>query len=60
LQNRVTEHRIGLTLYTLPQVMEGNIDVIITALQKADYEEKLAALTGQVYLPARAAAIDED
>ena len=60
LQNRVTEHRIGLTLYTLPQVMEGNIDVIITALQKADYEEKLAALTGQVYLPARAAVNDED
>ena len=56
----MTEHRIGLTLYTLPQVMEGNIDVIITALQKADYEEKLAALTGQVYLPARAAANDED
>ena len=60
LQNRVTEHRIGLTLYTLPQVMEGNLDVIITALQKADYEEKLAALTGQVYLPVRGAMNDED
>lgn len=60
LQNRVTEHRIGLTLYSLPQIMEGDIEVIITALQKADYEEKLAALTGQVYLPVRAAANDED
>ncbi len=60
LQNRVTEHRIGLTLYTLPQVMEGDLDAIITALQKADYEEKLAALTGQVYLPVRAGAADED
>lgn len=60
LQNRVTEHRIGLTLYTLPQVMEGQIDPIITALQKADYEEQLAALTGQVYLPVRSAANDED
>jgi peptide chain release factor 1 len=60
LQNRVTEHRIGLTLYSLPQVMEGEIDPIIAALQKADYEEKLAALTGQVYLPARAASADED
>ncbi len=60
LQNRVTEHRIGLTLYTLPQVMEGELDAIITALQKADYEEKLAALTGQVYLPARAGAAEED
>jgi peptide chain release factor 1 len=60
LQNRVTEHRIGLTLYTLPQVMEGELDAIITALQKADYEEKLAALTGQVYLPARAGVAEED
>jgi len=60
LQNRVTEHRIGLTLYTLPQVMEGNLDVIITALQKADYEEKLAALTGQVYQPLREQNQDED
>ena len=60
LQNRVTDHRIGLTLYTLPQVMEGQLEPFIAALQKADYEEKLAALTGQVYLPARAAANDED
>ena len=45
-QNRLTDHRIGLTLYNLPQVMEGAIDDIIAALQKADYEEKLEALTG--------------
>ena len=57
-QNRVTDHRIGLTLYNLPQVMEGSIDEIIAALQKADYDEKLAALTGQAYVaPARP---DED
>ncbi len=60
LQNRVTEHRIGLTLYSLPQVMEGEIDAIITGLQKADYEEKLAALTGQVYRPIHANLADED
>ena len=59
LQNRVTEHRIGLTLYSLPQVMEGEIDGIIAALQKADYEQKLAALTGQAYVPPRAGG-DED
>ncbi len=47
-QNRVTDHRIGLTLYNLPQVMEGAIEEIVSALQKADYEEKLAALTGLV------------
>jgi peptide chain release factor 1 len=45
-QNRLTDHRIGLTLYNLPQVMEGAIDDIIVALQKADYDDKLAALTG--------------
>jgi peptide chain release factor 1 len=51
-QNRVTDHRIGLTLYSLPAVMEGKIDEIIAALQRAEYEEKLAALTGGT-LPAR-------
>jgi peptide chain release factor 1 len=59
-QNRLTDHRIGLTLYSLPQVMEGNIEAIITALQKADYEEKLAALTGHDFTPARMSAGDED
>lgn len=48
-QNRLTDHRIGLTLYNLPQVMEGAIDEVIAALQKADYEEKLAALTGSPF-----------
>jgi peptide chain release factor 1 len=49
----VTDHRIGLTLYNLPQVMEGGIDELIAGLHQADYEEKLAALTGQTYAPAR-------
>jgi peptide chain release factor 1 len=59
-QNRLTDHRIGLTLYSLPQVMEGNIEPIITALQKADYEEKLAALTGHDFSPARVSVGDDD
>ncbi len=59
-QNRLTDHRIGLTLYSLPQVMEGNIEAIITGLQKADYEEKLAALTGHDFTPARATVGDDD
>jgi len=58
-QNRLTDHRIGLTLYNLPQVMEGGIGPIITALQKADYEEKLAALTGQAYAPPRPRGEDD-
>ncbi len=57
-QNRLTDHRIGLTLYSLPQVMEGSIGAIIAALQKADYEEKLAALTGHDFSPRRVAAAE--
>jgi peptide chain release factor 1 len=59
-QNRLTDHRIGLTLYSLPQVMEGNIEPVITALQKADYEEKLAALTGHDFTPVRSTASSDD
>ncbi len=59
-QNRMTDHRIGLTLYSLPQVMEGAIEPLITALRKADYDEKLAALTGQAFLPARTASDADD
>jgi peptide chain release factor 1 len=59
-QNRVTDHRVGLTLYNLPQALEGDIDEIVAALQKADYEEKLASLTGHTFAPRRAATDDED
>src|SRR6266481_1074799 len=43
-QNRVTDHRIELTLYNLPVVMEGDIDPIIEPLMAHDFEEKLASL----------------
>ncbi len=59
-QNRLTDHRIGLTLYSLPQVMEGSIEGIIESLQRADFEEKFAALTGQPYNPRRGGSTDED
>jgi peptide chain release factor 1 len=45
-QNRVTDHRIELTLYNLPFVMEGDLDDIIDPLISNDLEEKLAALNG--------------
>lgn len=48
-QNRVTDHRIGLTLHGLPQVMEGAIGPLVEALQKAHYEERLAALEGRSF-----------
>jgi peptide chain release factor 1 len=43
-QNRLTDHRIGLTLHNLPVIMEGAIDPVIEPLMAHDLEEKLAAL----------------
>ena len=40
-QNRVTDHRINLTLYSLDKVMEGNLEEIIEALQVAENAEKM-------------------
>jgi peptide chain release factor 1 len=40
-QNRVTDHRIGLTLYNLPNVLDGALDNIIDGLITADTAEKL-------------------
>ena len=40
-QGRVTEHRVGLTLYKIDAVMDGAIDEIIDALATADQAEKL-------------------
>ena len=38
-QNRVTDHRINLTLYKLEQVIEGNLDEIIQALKQSAMEQ---------------------
>jgi peptide chain release factor 1 len=42
-QARVTDHRIGLTTYTLPGVMDGSLDQFIDALTVADEAERMAA-----------------
>lgn len=41
-QNRVTDHRIELTLYNLDQFMEGRIDQILQGLLASDLKERLA------------------
>ena len=46
-QNRVTDHRIELTLYNLPVVMDGELDDIIGPLMQHDLTERLAALTSE-------------
>src|SRR5579872_191544 len=40
-ENRVTDHRINLTLYKLDQVMQGALDEIVTALAAAEKERQL-------------------
>jgi peptide chain release factor 1 len=40
-QNRVTDHRIGLTLYNLDRFMEGDVEEMIHSLQAADLQERL-------------------
>lgn len=40
-QNRITDHRINLTLYKLDQTMQGNLDELIDALLEFDRQERL-------------------
>jgi peptide chain release factor 1 len=40
-QNRVTDHRIGLTLYNLSEIIEGNLNELIEKLKMADRAERL-------------------
>lgn len=43
-QGRLTDHRIGLTLYKLDQVMQGDLEEVIAALIAADQADRLAEL----------------
>jgi len=45
-QNRVTDHRIGLTLHRLEEILDGDIDELISALRLAQEEERLEAAEG--------------
>ncbi|HAA51373.1 MAG TPA: peptide chain release factor 1 [Planctomycetaceae bacterium] len=40
-QNRLTDHRIGLTLYKLDQIMQGHLDEMVEALLDHDRQERL-------------------
>ena len=42
-QSRVTDHRIGLTLYKLDAILDGDLDELIDALRTAEQTEKLQA-----------------
>jgi len=43
-QSRLTDHRIGLTVHSLTQIMDGDIADIIKALEEADYTDRITAL----------------
>lgn len=45
-QNRVTDHRIGLTLHRLEDILDGDLEEIIGALRMAQQEEQLADTGG--------------
>ncbi len=40
-QGRVTDHRIGLSLYNLEDILDGNLQALIDKLQLAEQSEKL-------------------
>ncbi len=44
-QNRVTDHRIGLTLHRLDAILEGDLDEMIEALISDEQAERLAGLS---------------
>ncbi len=46
-QGRVTDHRIGLTIYKIDAFMDGDLDEVINALATADQAEKLKAASGR-------------
>ena len=45
-QGRVTDHRIGLTLYKIGAIMDGDLDELIDALAAADQAERLKGGAG--------------
>ncbi|HEY9765588.1 MAG TPA: peptide chain release factor 1, partial [Chroococcales cyanobacterium] len=47
-ENRVTDHRIKLTLYKLEAILNGDMDELLDGLLAAEQSEKMAALTSQV------------
>ncbi|MCS7151405.1 MAG: peptide chain release factor 1 [Endomicrobia bacterium] len=44
IQNRVTDHRINLTLYNLSEILDGELDTIINELMQVELKEKLSKL----------------
>ena len=46
-QGRVTDHRVNLTLYRLPEIMQGDLGELIDTLTREDQTDQLQLLAGQ-------------
>ena len=47
-QNRMTDHRVDLTLYSLDRIVEGSLDPVLNALREKDLSERIAAGLGSI------------
>src|SRR4029079_5238314 len=52
-QGRCTDHRIGLTVHQLPEVLEGDLDELAAALLAAERTEQLESLEARPPAPSR-------
>jgi peptide chain release factor 1 len=46
-ENRITDHRVGFKAYNLDQVLDGDLDAVVTAAVEADLAARLAAVQPQ-------------
>ena len=46
-ENRISDHRVGFKAYNLDQVLDGDLDAVISALVDADRADKIAGSDGQ-------------
>jgi peptide chain release factor 1 len=58
-QNRLTDHRINFTLYSLDRVMEGELGSLVSALKHRDIEIRLARETGKPVASVASSAADD-
>ena len=45
-ENRISDHRIGFKAYNLDQVLNGDLDAVVNALQDADTQLRLSQFAG--------------
>jgi peptide chain release factor 1 len=43
-QDRITDHRIGVTVHNLPRVLDGDLDPLLDALITSDQAERLSSM----------------